>query len=363
MSLRDASDKEEVFILDLLHLPATIYNATLTKVFLSKKVIKLGQSFYQDLQELAQSYPHASCFTVCKGVVEVNDLSISLAGAHNQLSLQKLVFFYLHRKLAKTQQRSNWARRPLTASQLQYAAADALVLIHLYDELVTRIQKQHAASSNKFRLSDVTHVLDVNLPPAPKCSLCFEIFETSNELKKHRKLCLVDVRTLVICAVCDGKKLVTEEVMEHHEKHCGAEEGADEPVVQVKRKRSLSVESRKGTATSAQTSCSKKRRIDTLYAKTTETSAASDVSSTATTKKQLKKLRKKQRKKDRIRKAKEVAALKAQLAENEALPQKSETPSYRKQEYRKRKMSMESSLLASDAMWSQISSDCSTSSA
>ncbi|KAG7375601.1 hypothetical protein PHYPSEUDO_000504 [Phytophthora pseudosyringae] len=362
IAVRDASQKEEVFILDLLHLPAKVYNATLTSVFLSKTIAKLGQSFYQDLQELAQSYPHASCFTVCKGVVEVNDLSISLAGAHNPLSLQKLVFFYLHRKLAKTQQMSNWARRPLTPSQLHYAAADALVLIYLYDELLMRIQKQHTTKG--FRLGDVTNVLDVNLPPAPKCSLCFEVFETASELKKHRKVCTLDVRTLVICEVCEGKKLVTDKVVDHV-KHCGVDDdSADEPVMQVKRrKRSLSVESRKSSDKSKQASApiSKKRRLETLVSIQKQLKQVKKLGSSrvADAEQDLKKpLTKSQIKKARKRKAKALAALKVQLAAGETLSQKAETSSSRGQGYRKRKMSMESSLLASDAMWSQISSDC-----
>ncbi|KAG1704045.1 hypothetical protein DVH05_006058 [Phytophthora capsici] len=343
IAMRDADSKEEVFVIDLLHLSAKVYNSTLTTVFLSKKITKLGQSFYQDLQELAHSYPNASCFTVCKGVVEANDLSISLEGAHNPLSLQKLVFFYLHRRLAKTQQMSNWARRPLTPSQLHYAAADALVLIHLYDELLIRIQKQDTAK--KFLLSDVTNVLDVNLPQDPKCSLCFEVFETVKALKVHRKECLADVRTLVICEVCEGKKLVTEKVMEHHVKHCGVDEAATEPVVQLKRKRSLSADRLQHSGKALQTSSrlapvSKKRRL--------QASVPTDVSKVQNP---TKPLTKSQKKRERKKKAKALADLKAQLTTGDVLPQQG-------QEYRKRRMSVESSLLASDAIWSQISSDC-----
>ncbi|GMF34232.1 unnamed protein product [Phytophthora fragariaefolia] len=400
IAMRDADRKEEVFLLDLRCLPATVYNRALTGVFLSKKTIKLGQSFFQDLQELAKSYPHASCFTVCKSVVEVNDLSIVLAGAHNPLSLQKLVFFYLHRKLAKTQQVSNWERRPLTASQVHYAAADALVLIHLYDEILLQIKKQHG--EQKFQLSDVANVLDVNLPRSPKCSLCFEVFEMPAELKKHRKLCTVDVRTLVICTVCEGTKLVTEKAMDHHVRHCGVDEELAEPIIQVQRKRSLSMENRSSSAKSRMSSSGKKRRLEVSDAEDSKTTPAAekDASGADTADGHLNKHRKAVAKAKRMtkRKAKKQAAKnRAKIAaaaggntctassahqgekthnkdqqtntpakkkkKRKAKVQVGEAPSCWDQAHKNRKMSMESSLLASDAMWSQISSDCSTTSA
>ncbi|KAG7384549.1 hypothetical protein PHYBOEH_009422 [Phytophthora boehmeriae] len=423
IAVRDASHKEEVFVLDLLQLPVKVYNATLSSVFLSNSIVKLGQSFYQDLQELAASYPNASCFTVCKNVVEVNDLSISLAGAHNPLSLQKMVFFYLNQKLAKTQQRSNWERRPLSPSQLHYAAADALVLIHLYDELMLRIQKQSKVAATTFRLSDVSNVLDVNLAPALKCSLCFDVFETPGELKKHRKICVVDIRTLEICTVCEGKKLVRAEAMKLHVKNCGLGEEIEEPAVQVKRTCSLprdncaiSVIAQEQSPESS-TTC-KNRRKKTKGAKNeavvsaarTEVSSSSNTEPTRKRKRNKKKVesndeeiapdscevntqskrKKKHRKltsetktegvavpsateptspasankKNRRKAARKARKAAAALARKESvmtgLLSASKASSCGDQERKKRKMSMESSLLASDTMWSQINNDCTT---
>ncbi|CAH0482499.1 unnamed protein product [Peronospora belbahrii] len=364
IAVRDAQKKEEVFILDLLNLPTTVYNGTLTSVFLSKKIIKIGHSFYQDLQNLVQSYPHASCFTVCKGVVEVNDLSISLVGAHNPLSLQKLVFFYLHRKLAKTQQVSNWERRPLSFGQLHYAAADALVLLHLYDELLLRIRKQCTTMTESFRLRDVTNVLDVNLPPdISKCSLCFETFQTRDALMQHRKICLMDVRMLAICVVCNGKKLETEIGMEYHVKHCSVDEVANETIVQVRRKRLLSVVSSNNSAkslklVSVQPKANKRRETKQADATFTATKKIVDAQSLVRVNGEKKKRKKARKIRERTHKAQTVAVVDAQkAAEHGTACQTTKISSCQNQERKKRTTSMESSLLASDAMWSKISSD------
>lgn len=50
IAVRDAKLKEEVFVLDLIKLPAKVYNLSLSALFLSKKIVKLGQGFYNDLK-------------------------------------------------------------------------------------------------------------------------------------------------------------------------------------------------------------------------------------------------------------------------------------------------------------------------
>jgi ribonuclease D len=59
--------------------------------------------------------------------------SYSLAGVSAHL---------LGLELDKSYQKSNWKRRPLTRSQLQYAAADAIITLRVYDELERILTEQ-----------------------------------------------------------------------------------------------------------------------------------------------------------------------------------------------------------------------------
>jgi ribonuclease D len=62
-----------------------------------------------------------------------------LAGIDSNPTLEMLVSKLLRAKLDKQEQRSNWAVRPLTPSQVQYAAADVAYLHSLRTELVRRV--------------------------------------------------------------------------------------------------------------------------------------------------------------------------------------------------------------------------------
>ena len=50
-------------------------------------------------------------------------------------SLARVCARLLRLRLVKDEQRSDWAQRPLTPSQLAYAALDATVLLQLHDAL------------------------------------------------------------------------------------------------------------------------------------------------------------------------------------------------------------------------------------
>ncbi|CAM9654797.1 unnamed protein product, partial [Phaeothamnion confervicola] len=137
IAVRGAGGAEVVFILDLLALsrfPAAVDEA-LARVMEDREVFKLGQGLRDDLKQLAFSYPAIQSFRHVRGILErsnVHLLQLNPGVAHT-VALRKLCMRYLHATLRKKEQTSNWGRRPLTQSQVEYAANDALVLLRVYD--------------------------------------------------------------------------------------------------------------------------------------------------------------------------------------------------------------------------------------
>lgn len=68
-------------------------------------------------------------------------LAAALAGLGGGLGYQKLVALVLNVDLAKTETRSDWMRRPLSAEQLAYAADDVLHLDALGDALLEKLEQ------------------------------------------------------------------------------------------------------------------------------------------------------------------------------------------------------------------------------
>ncbi|MBN8549307.1 MAG: hypothetical protein J0M12_08340, partial [Deltaproteobacteria bacterium] len=69
------------------------------------------------------------------GVVDTLMMSRKLRPDLPSHSLQSCCKYILGLSISKQEQRSNWAQRPLSASQIQYAALDAEVTVKLYQAL------------------------------------------------------------------------------------------------------------------------------------------------------------------------------------------------------------------------------------
>jgi ribonuclease D len=89
---------------------------------------KAGVAIADDIKKLVELHPFRPA-----GFVEIGQLSRA-AGLH-QTGLRPLAAMLLGFRISKREQRSNWARKNLTTSQLRYAATDAWVSRELYQKL------------------------------------------------------------------------------------------------------------------------------------------------------------------------------------------------------------------------------------
>ncbi len=76
--------------------------------------------------------------------LKVFDVQVAagLVGIDFPLSLQKLVQRYLHIRLHKSKTLTDWRRRPLTVSQLQYAAEDVCYLLEIRKKIVAELERR-----------------------------------------------------------------------------------------------------------------------------------------------------------------------------------------------------------------------------
>jgi len=104
----------------------------LAKLFSDPSVMKIGHAFNGDMQML---YTTNRKFDRCESVIDTSELFFTLfpSVSLRQIGLARLTALFFGQRLDKREQMSNWSMRPLTSSQMHYAALDARVLIDLVD--------------------------------------------------------------------------------------------------------------------------------------------------------------------------------------------------------------------------------------
>jgi hypothetical protein len=177
LALRTVPGAEFVFIIDLIKLAESddcmiLLNQSFQQLCDNGSVYKVGHGLIQDCVSIIQSYPALTSFEKVCGIIETNALHrIIHPHLTNDVSLKYLTRHYLNSNLIKAEQCSSWGYRPLTKSQLNYAACDALVLLRLYDALSYELDDLFGTEiniSDSCRIFDVSSYRAVPSPSSPR---------------------------------------------------------------------------------------------------------------------------------------------------------------------------------------------------
>ncbi|GLE00682.1 hypothetical protein PINS_up009470 [Pythium insidiosum] len=139
--LQVASDSR-VFLIDLLHFHESrfLFDHVLTPLFESTTHLKVGFGFDSDLKVLHQTFPEQPVFRQISHFLELATLVQKTMGANVGNSLSNATARILGKPLDKRMQLSNWDDRPLSQSQMIYAALDAHCLVQIVKQIRRKIK-------------------------------------------------------------------------------------------------------------------------------------------------------------------------------------------------------------------------------
>ena len=107
----------------------------LMKVLKNKSVLKVFHAGKQDLEIL-----NRLCGTVISPIFDTQ-VAASLLGWGSQISFAKVVQKTIGKKIYKAETYTDWCRRPLSSSQIEYALDDVRYLGPVYEKLLEKLKK------------------------------------------------------------------------------------------------------------------------------------------------------------------------------------------------------------------------------
>lgn len=146
VSIMQIASETKVYILDLIKLYESVpdsLNQCLSRILHSSRILKLGYNFQCDIKQLAQSYQDLHCFEHYEMLLDIQNVFKEHRGG-----LSGLAEKVLGRGLNKTRRNSNWEKRPLSVYQLEYAALDAAVLLHIFRHVRDHVQPAAVANEH-----------------------------------------------------------------------------------------------------------------------------------------------------------------------------------------------------------------------
>ncbi|KMT16829.1 hypothetical protein BVRB_2g043110 isoform B [Beta vulgaris subsp. vulgaris] len=136
-------------------------NSCLIRILHSSRVLKLGYNFQCDMHQLAHSYQTLDCFKRYEMLLDIQKVFKEPCGG-----LSGLVKKILGAGLNKTRRNSNWELRPMSQQQLDYAALDVVVLVHLFHHIGSHSQAVDVQDNNakmEWKSHIASHVSDTKM--------------------------------------------------------------------------------------------------------------------------------------------------------------------------------------------------------
>ena len=135
------------------------------------------------------SYPEIKAFVLMTHTIELNDMvRVMDKECLFDRGLRKLALKYLHVNLTKAQQMSNWERPILSPAQIHYAAANALVCIHIYDVIKQELIEFCGEAYTETYLS-LFRDFDCSVKNGSfKCPTCKKKYKVESNLEHHLRL-------------------------------------------------------------------------------------------------------------------------------------------------------------------------------
>ena len=189
LALLQVNDEEEVYLIDSILIEDPGEHVSF---LFSDSVIKILHSCKEDLEAI---YSWTG-----KEMTNIFDTQVanSFLDGDFTIGYQGLVKQELGINLNKNETRSNWIRRPLSDSQLKYAALDVEYLIHLY-----KLQKEELSKTSKLdwldqdikRLSELTfnrrsHFVELerNISKAQEAEILYKFNKVIDGISDHEKI-------------------------------------------------------------------------------------------------------------------------------------------------------------------------------
>ncbi|CAJ0587012.1 unnamed protein product, partial [Mesorhabditis spiculigera] len=181
ISLIQIACESAVYLVDIHVLPSLVDHKELTTFFealFCGEAYKFGFDISQDINHIINTFPHqleglkermqnVVCLKqLVNNLLDVDNKIVEMIDPNQRIpfdtyttedgekktdrnfSLAKLYNSVLNKTLDKTEQVSDWAKRPLRPKQVIYAAQDAYSLLEIYDELEKRCNARNIALPN-----------------------------------------------------------------------------------------------------------------------------------------------------------------------------------------------------------------------